>query len=218
VSVVIPVYNGARYVAAAVESVLGQEPAPHQVVAVDDGSTDGSAELLLSWPGRVEVVSQENRGHAAARNAGLEVVTGAVVGFCDADDLWTPGSLRTRLEALVPGVDLVFGAVDEFVEAGTSGCRAPLAGAPGNVAGTMLLRRQAFDRVGTFDPSLRAAEFLDWLGRARHAGLVERMVPTVVLRRRLHGDNLTLLPGYDGEMLAAVRAQLGRRREREARS
>src|SRR5690348_7411877 len=90
VSYVVPVYNGARYLAECLETVLTQTQAPAEVVVVDDGSTDASAEIAASFGAAVVCVHQEHRGHAAARNRGVEIATGELLAFVDADDVLTP--------------------------------------------------------------------------------------------------------------------------------
>ncbi len=103
VSVVMPVFNGERFLAAAVESVLSQGYEPLELVAVDDGSTDGSAGILervAAEDGRVRVVSQANQGHAGALNAALEQARGEFVAVLDCDDEALPGRLEAQVEAL----------------------------------------------------------------------------------------------------------------------
>ncbi len=94
-STIIPVYNRAALVAATLDSVLAQEGADQEVICVDDGSTDGTAEVLRRYEGRVQVLRQENRGPGAARNRGIEQASGRYAVFVDGDDLWFPWTLRT---------------------------------------------------------------------------------------------------------------------------
>lgn len=103
ISVVIPCYNNAPHVRLAVESALSQQPKPRQVIVIDDGSTDGSAEILKELSEtrpEVEAVFQQNAGGSKARNAGLQRVTGNYIAFLDADDLWLPGKLKRQIELL----------------------------------------------------------------------------------------------------------------------
>ena len=90
VSTIIPVFNGARYLGEAIESVMVQTHPALDVIVVDDGSTDGSAAVAQSFGDRVFTVRQQNLGQAAALNAGLALATGEYVAFLDADDLWEP--------------------------------------------------------------------------------------------------------------------------------
>lgn len=101
ISVVIPLYNKANYVAQAVSSVLQSSYAPHEVIVVDDGSTDaGPQQVRAIGDPRVRLVSQENRGVSAARNRGIDEARGEYIAFLDADDYWTPRYLRAIVELI----------------------------------------------------------------------------------------------------------------------
>ena len=109
VSVVIPAFDGERFLSDAVASVRAQECPIHEIVVVDDGSTDRTAELAERLGARV--VQQQNEGPAAARNRGVQASDGEVIAFLDCDDLWTDGSLARRLDALEsdPELQVVLG-------------------------------------------------------------------------------------------------------------
>jgi len=107
VSVVMPAYQAAWSVGAAVESVLWQTYRDLEVVVVDDGSTDATAEIVRAHEGPVRVVHQENAGVAAARNRGIAEAAGELIAFCDSDDLWFPA----HLEALVEVYDRAGGGI-----------------------------------------------------------------------------------------------------------
>jgi glycosyltransferase involved in cell wall biosynthesis len=100
VSVIIPLYNKAAFIERSVRCALAQQPAPAEVVVVDDGSTDDGAAVLRAIPEfpRIRLVSQPNGGEGAARNRGLAEMRGDLAAFLDADDEWTPGHLRNLLE------------------------------------------------------------------------------------------------------------------------
>ena len=94
ISVVIPLYNAAAHIGAALASVRAQEPGPAEIIVIDDGSTDSGAAIVSAIDDtRIMLLRQPNRGVAAARNAGLSAATQALVAFLDADDLWCPGHL-----------------------------------------------------------------------------------------------------------------------------
>src|SRR4051794_33568080 len=97
VSVIVPVHNGAEFLAEALNSLLAQTRRPDQIIVVDDGSTDGSADVASRFGTEVTLVRQENRGPSSARNRGLDLASGSHVGFLDADDLWVPDCLSTQL-------------------------------------------------------------------------------------------------------------------------
>jgi glycosyltransferase involved in cell wall biosynthesis len=100
VSVVIPAFNRAYCVADAVESVLAQTFKDFEIIAVDDGSSDGTAEVLEKFGGQVRVIRQENRGVSAARNTGIRAARGSWVAFLDSDDRWHADKLERQLSAL----------------------------------------------------------------------------------------------------------------------
>lgn len=100
VSVIIPTFNHARYVADAIESVLQQTYRHYEIIVVDDGSTDATREVVAKYEGQIRYVWQENQGLSAARNAGLRVANGEFVALLDADDLYEPVFLQTLLEML----------------------------------------------------------------------------------------------------------------------
>jgi glycosyltransferase involved in cell wall biosynthesis len=222
VTVVVPVRNGARYVSAALDSVLAQVPAPRQVVVVDDGSTDGTAAVLRDYGDRIETFHQPPTGQAAAQNRGIRETTSAWIGFVDADDEWTPDSLATRWAATVadPSVELVSGRVVQFVSPelpDDAKARFKFDPSPsrGQVMGAVLVRTSVFSAVGLFDESLPSAAVIDWISRARFAGVRTLEIDDVVLRRRLHGENMGVTLDQDVTRQAlrdVVRAHHARRK------
>lgn len=109
-SVVIPAYNAARHLAETLDSVLGQTLPPHEILVIDDGSTDDTPAVVAKFAGRVAHVRQENCGVSAARNNGLARATGNWVAFLDADDLWEPRFLEAASAVCLsaPRPELVF--------------------------------------------------------------------------------------------------------------
>lgn len=160
ISVIIPVYNGERFLAAAIRSVLEQTLPPDEIIVVDDGSTDGSAaivaELASLSPLPIRYVYQENQGSAAARNCALTVATGAMIAFMDADDLWLPDKTRQQMTVLAAhptagvawGDAITFGG-ESVEEAGAGGMIMPAH--PMFLLQSMLLRRTVLEQVGAFD-------------------------------------------------------------------
>lgn len=100
VSVVMPAYNDAPYVAQAIDSVLAQTWSHIELIVVDDGSTDGTRDVVRSYGGRLCLVEQTNAGSAVARNRGIELAQGRYVAFLDADDWWHPEKLASQMQAL----------------------------------------------------------------------------------------------------------------------
>ena len=193
VSVIVPVFDGERYLAEALDSVLAQDHRPLEVIVVDDGSTDRSAEVARSFAG-VEVIGlEENLGPAAARNAGLERATGSFITFLDADDLMVPDRISTQLAYLSahPDVGCVLMHQELLLEAGAAHPVWRPNGPIGIPPTTALIRREDSDRVRGFDPSYRVTEDTDWLFRLREAGVRIDVLGEVGVIRRIHQRNLT---------------------------
>lgn len=220
VSVIIPVFNGERYLAEALESVFLQTRLPEEVVVVDDGSTDATPAVARSFGDRIRYVRQQNRGIGPARNRGLRESTGQLVAFLDHDDLWTEEKLDLQVRALKasPRTGLVFGLVEEFVSPDLSTdeqARLLLRGGrhPGYAAGTMLARRTAFATAGDFPAAFRVGEFVDWYLRAVEGGISHTMLPDLVLRRRLHMTNTgRVAKGFRADYMKVIKNSLDRRR------
>lgn len=196
VSVVMAVYNGERYVRDAVASIIVQAHRPLELIVVDDGSTDGTAACLQDLDG-VRYVRQDNGGQPSALNHGIRLASGTLLAFNDADDLWAPDKLRCQLAALAEDttLDAVFGHAEQFLEpdappAVVAGLTEDRRIIPSQLPTSMLIRREAFDRVGGFDESSRIGAVVDWYHRAVGTGLRSRMLADVVVRRRLHANNI----------------------------
>jgi glycosyltransferase involved in cell wall biosynthesis len=221
VSVIIPVYNGERYLAEAIQSILAQTYPEREIVVVDDGSTDSSARVAGQFA--VRYVFQQQAGAGAARNRGVESAEGDFFAFLDADDLWTNDKLRLQMDAFAtdPELDVVFGRVEQFhspeLDAATrSKIHCPPGTIPGYSPSAMLIKRPAFEQVGPFETGLRLGEWLGWYLRATEAGLCTLMLPDLVVRRRLHHTNQGIREREARiEYVRALKASLDRRRATE---
>ena len=187
VSVVIPVYNGERFLRESLESVFAQTFHNYEIICVDDGSTDGSYALLQQYGARVRVIQQANSGQSAARNAGVREAAGAFVAFLDQDDQWYPSKLAQQVAVLnaEPDVVLVHCNYDRMDGDGrvlvagaalverTSALTSPLGRLIGEALvfpSAMMVRRDVFQRVGGFDPELRGFEDFDLIARLKQEG------------------------------------------------
>jgi glycosyltransferase involved in cell wall biosynthesis len=205
VSVVIPTYNSARYAAEAVESVLAQTFEDLEVIVVDDGSTDDTAEVIGSMASPVRYLHQPNSGVSVARNHGIEESTGRYVALLDADDTWLPEKLSKQIEALrgAPGYRLCYTALmitDADLspigvrEAGFAGTALETLLLQGNIVGggssTVLCERDLFGEIGGFDPDL--SQCADWDMWIRLASLTDFLyLSEPLVRYRQHGESMS---------------------------
>ena len=211
VSCVVPVHDGERFLGPALDSILAQTHREVEAIVVDDGSSDGTPEVIASYGTRIRSVRQENAGHASARNRGIEVARGTFLAFLDADDLWHPEKLARQLARFAerPELELCFSWLRNFTEGSDA-----VEDVPGYTSVALLARRAVIERIGDFDPSLRHGNDRDWMLRAAEAGTVIELLPDVLVYRRLHGANrsLQLAEASRAEYLRIVKASLDRRR------
>ncbi len=223
VSVVIPCYDREKYIEAAIDSVLAQEYHPLEIIIVDDGSRDSSIEIIERFGSAVTLIRQENAGAAAARNTGVRNSLGTFLSFLDSDDLWTDDKLAKQLDVMTrqPEIDLAFAHAEEFISpeladdvANTIRCREGVM--PARLPSTILIRREAFLKVGFFDETLTIGEGIDWVARANDAGIRSVVLPDVLLRRRLHETNIgRTKKGMRQDYVRVLKAALDRRRQQQ---
>jgi glycosyltransferase involved in cell wall biosynthesis len=195
ITAIIPVYNGERYLAEAIESVSAQTHRPIEIVVVDDGSTDRSAEVAQRF-NSVRYYRQLHGGIGSARNRGIAFARGDTFAFLDADDLWEKDKLRLQMAALYEDaeIDIVFGHVRQFISPESDeyikkGIYCPDKLMPGYMPSAVMIRRDAFKRVGQFETNMLVGEFVSWYLRATEMGLRILMLEELVAWRRLHKTN-----------------------------
>jgi glycosyltransferase involved in cell wall biosynthesis len=226
VSCIVPVFNGARYLAEALDSALRQTYGTVEVLAVDDGSTDATPTVLASYGDRVRSVRQANAGPAAARNRGLREIRGEFAAFLDADDLWDAEKVARQMErfAARPELDISVTHVRNFwipelrdEEARFRDHRIAQS-LPGYLASTMLAPRRVFEAIGDFDAALAFGHSTEWFLRAKQHGAVIEALSDVLYFRRIHHDNRSrrLNDASRDEYLRLVRAHIERRRAHPA--
>jgi glycosyltransferase involved in cell wall biosynthesis len=220
VSVIIPCYNQGQFLGEAIESTLAQTHPYVEIIVVDDGSMDQTAEVATHYPS-VRRISQTNQGLAAARNTGLRQSTGSYLVFLDADDRLLPGALATGLRYLGAHSDCMFVSGHHRLIARDGSILRESVQEPidddryaqllrGNyiaMHATVMYRRAVFAAVGQFDESLQACEDYDLFFRITRAFPVGRHAD-VVAEYRKHGANMTANSARMlRQALAVLRAQ-----------
>jgi glycosyltransferase involved in cell wall biosynthesis len=228
VSVVVPVYDGARFLAQCLDSLVAQDHPAVEVVVVDDGSTDESAAIAARYAEHdaahdnrpaVRLLRRPHEGLGATRNAGIAAAAGDLIAFCDADDWWLANKASAQAAHLAahPDVDIVLCRQDTHFE---PGAEQPDWLIPDQRYGDLdgvsptsgLFRRAVFDRL-QYRTDMPAGSDFDLLVRARAAGFRIEVLDDVLRVRRIHGDNMTDRegPAFD-EMFRTVRAHLREQR------
>ena len=222
VTVVVPVFDGARFLAACLDSLVAQEHRSLEIVVVDDGSTDESAAIAEGYSyedSRVGVLRRAHEGLGASRNAGIEAGHGALIGFCDADDTWKPNKASAQVAHLDahPEVDIALCRQDTVIEPGTE---MPDWLIPdqryrdldGVSPTSALFRRPVFERL-RYRTDMDTGTDFDLLIRARAAGFGIAVLDEVLRTRRIHDDNMTTRHGPSkADLFASVRSHLRDRR------
>jgi glycosyltransferase involved in cell wall biosynthesis len=207
VSVVIPSYNSARFVCEAVESALNQSYRPHEVIVVDDGSTDDTVQVLDRFRGSIRYVYRPNGGLSAARNTGIRESGGELIAFLDADDVWLPEKLKRQLACLAENPcaalvhsDVLYWDVATGQKTRQDRGRRHYVGScyerffQGNrvTPSTILIRRDCLSRVGFFDEGIRRPTTQDYdlcfrIARSHELAYVDQPL----IHYRLHGMNFS---------------------------
>ncbi len=205
ISVIVPAYNAARFVAEAVESILNQTLAPMEIVVVNDGSTDDTEAILRPYRERIHYIRQQNRGLPAARNRGIEESQGDLIAFLDADDVWLPGKLEKQWKCFQdhPAAGLVHSNVllwhdatgektpgYEGLRERTGWCYSKLFSRSAIIPSATMVKRECLDRVGLFNESMRTSEDYElFLRIARYYEFAYVDDPLILYRR--HDSNMS---------------------------
>lgn len=224
VSVIIPVHNGELYLAETLDSVLAQTYRPLEIIIINDGSTDGSADIIQSYKEQQsEIVSidQPCQGVGNARNAGLAVACGTFIAFLDQDDTWDHNKLQIQMAYLHNNPHIAGCVAQEtmFVQPGVQvpdWVRQEWLAKPhtGYLLGTLVIRRGVFDRVGSFNPAYVVAGDADWFARAKDLGEQIAILPDILLYKRVHSTNESQRARLSHrELLEIFRSSVQRQRE-----
>jgi glycosyltransferase involved in cell wall biosynthesis len=229
VSVVIPTYNRAAYLPAALDSVFAQDFPDLEVIVVDDCSTDETPAILARYAGRIVVIRRDERSHCPARvnNDGIRAASGEYLAFLDSDDMWLAGKLARQLSLLDrrPDFGFIYGNFVFLREDGTLSTPAvpprqlcsgsillPLAGDMFIHPSTLMVRRVVLDRAGLFDEGICTGEHYDLvlrLASISHAGCISE--PVAWVRQHAHQYSRERgIANYESAIIALQRLLLSR--------
>jgi hypothetical protein len=212
VSVVIPTYSSAALVRQALESALDQTYPNHEIIVVDDGSSDGTREVLNGFHGAFKYIYRQNGGPSAARNAGIEAAEGELLCFLDADDIWASNKLELQVAFMEQhrNVALLSGGCRKFIDDGSPYTPFSAQETGKNAArifpvpeafirlvksnfittSTVMARKECFEKAGLFDVNLPTVEDRDmWLRISAYFGVAQ--LPSIVCKKRLHSGNVS---------------------------
>jgi glycosyltransferase involved in cell wall biosynthesis len=205
VSVIIPNYNYAKYIAETIDSVLAQTYPNLEVIVVDDGSKDDSLKILRSYGDKITVIEQKNQGVARARNIGTAYSNGEYIAFLDADDVWLPEKLERQMEKFFANEEIGFVHCSmTFISPNGDIIGENRNGMEGNVAGeflrlrrgvvvgagsTGIVKRNIFDEVGGFDTRLSTSADWDFCYRLARNHEIGFIIKPLVLYR-IHNSNM----------------------------
>jgi glycosyltransferase involved in cell wall biosynthesis len=191
-STLIPAYNAADTIREAILSVVAQSVPPQEIIVVDDGSTDGTGEIASQSDACVRVITQVNQGVGSATTNALRNAAFETVAMLDADDIWLPEKMACQIAYLKANPDChgVFTYLRTFRSDGLE------QGAGRETAGwlrsTLVMRKDQADRVGpVIDMLGDRGDMIDWIGRARSAGLRMDMLSDVLVLRRIRPGSLS---------------------------
>jgi glycosyltransferase involved in cell wall biosynthesis len=224
VSVIMPVFDGEAFLAEAIDSILSQSYRAFELIVVNDGSTDGSADIVegfLSGSGKVRCVCQENAGVSAARNRGIEACSGDLIAFLDQDDRWYENALKTHVtfHEQHPEVGYTLAQQVCFLDGMTEPpgwfrLQKLDVPHPGYLPGTLVVKRSLFDQIGLFDIRYPISSDADWFARARDSKAPMSILPETLLQRRIHAGNQSRHSRkIQGELTQLLHASIQRKRE-----
>lgn len=222
ISVIIPTYNRAWTLRAAMDSVLAQEYPSFELLVIDDGSTDETPELLREYGSRIRIFRQPNRGVSAARNRGIAAARGSLIAFLDSDDRWLPGKLAAQAAFFAANPDALICQTEElWVRNGVRvnprrrhQKRSGIIFEPSLALclvspSAVMVRRRLFDEFGLFDESLPACEDYDLWLRVSRKYPVHLIETPLIVKHGGHEDQLSRMAGLDRYRVRAIQKLLG---------
>jgi glycosyltransferase involved in cell wall biosynthesis len=217
VSVIIPTYNRAWSLKKAIDSVLQQDYKNFELIVVDDGSTDNTEKLLLSYADSIKTIQQDNQGVSASRNRGIKAATGDLITFLDSDDYWYPEKLSAQVDFFNANPDALICQTEEIWI--RNGKRVNPKKKHQKLSGkiftpslalclispsAVMIKKQLFDTVSWFDESLPACEDYDLWLRVTCRYPVYLIKTPLIVKTGGHDDQLSSTPGLDKYRIYAL--------------
>lgn len=217
ISIIIPAYNRAWIIKEAIDSVLAQNFYNFELIVVDDGSTDNTREVLVSYGDKIKLIRQNNRGVSAARNNGILSSNGYYIAFLDSDDIWLPGKLETQFEFFQNNPDALICQTEEIWI--KNGKRMNPGKRHKKVSGfffekslklclvspsAVMMKKSLFDMVGLFDESLLACEDYDMWLRTNCRYPVFLIDTPLIIKRGGHDDQLSAMHSLDKYRIQSI--------------
>lgn len=207
VSVIVPVYNGQKFLDASLNSITSQTYPNLETIIVDDGSTDNSLEIAENWPGQKTIIKQKNGDVAAARNAGVRASKGEFIAFLDQDDIWESEKIEQQMACFLksPDLDLVFTDLIKFFPEGKkhhASDKHKIASSLNSenlfkklviknvlMPSAVMVKKSSFEKAGGFDESFKTCgDYELWL-RMASKGMNFYYLPKPLTLYRYHGGN-----------------------------
>ncbi len=218
VSVIIPTFNRCEWVREAIDSVLAQTFQTVELIVVDDGSTDKTYDMLMSYRDLIRVIRQSNRGVSAARNQGIALSTGQYIALLDSDDLWLPQKLEIQVDFFLTNPEALICQTDEiWIRNGVRVNPGKRHQKPSGMIfepslalclvspSAVMMNRSLFDRVGLFNESFPACEDYDMWLRIGCQYPIHLIPDKLVIKRGGHVDQLSRLPLLDSYRIQSIR-------------
>ncbi len=198
ISVIVIVRNGERFIHEALDSILLQGDRIGEIVIIDGNSTDRTVEIAQSYD-KVVIYPQTGKGFSQAYNQGIQIAKHDLIAFLSHDDIWTADKLEIQLPHMEKDPNLLFtiSHFKFFMEPGTeslSGYKKSVMEGPkiGFLPETLIARKSVFTQIGLFDTAIGMGHDIDWFSRAIDADIPYKVLPDVLLHKRIHGDNSSL--------------------------
>jgi glycosyltransferase involved in cell wall biosynthesis len=209
-SAIIPAFNTEAYITDAIRSIRDQTVPPREIIVVDDGSTDRTADVVRGLGADILLIRQENSGSGQATTTAFQAVTTGVIAGLDSDDVWLPHKMERQLQALerMPDVAACFARMRQFRHDPDGD--GPVSDAW--VRSAMVIRTHVALNVGPIVGQV--GDLVDWLARVREQGHRMHLIPEVLALRRIRPGSLTYsrTPERDSAYLEAARRAIVRRR------